>query len=263
MQWQRFLAIVFCWALLGGAPAHASNVTDHWWTPSESGWGMSVTQQGDTAFIVFFVYGADGKPLWLHGTATRYGFDMERNPGFAGPLYRTTGPWFGGSFDPQDVRATPVGEVVFEAHGSDEAAVKYTVDGIVTTRTVQRLTFRVRDWSGLYRGVLRANYRGCAADFIPPYTYDDGLVDIEHVGNSFRMWIDGKKAACMYTGTYTQHGRIGEVAGTYQCADGPSGTFRLSGLETTERTFGARLQTSHPSCSAAAVDVAGMSLGGD
>lgn len=260
MRWTKLLAILSCTLLLGAAPVGASNVTDHWWSPLESGWGVSVTQQGDTAFIVFFVYDANGKPVWLHATGTRGGFDMERNPFFAGPLYRTTGPSSNGPFDASQVQAVQVGTVIFEARGIDRAELEYTVDGVKTNKVVQRLTFRNRDWSGVYRGVVRANYYSCAPDFVPAYIHDDGLLDVEHNGSSFRMWIDGKKSACMYTGTYTQHGRVGEVEGTYSCADGPSGAFKLKGLETTENTFGGRLQISHPSCGGATLDLAGFGL---
>ena len=242
------------------APAVASNVTDHWYMPSESGWGVSVTHQGNVAFIVLFAYGQNGEPAWYAGDATRYGERVGGHPGFAGTLYRIKGPWLGGPFDPEQVKATPVGNVTFESYDHDRAALAFSVDGVTQTKTVQRLTFRYKNWSGLYRGVARANYRDCSPAFTPAFTYDDGLVDIEHEGAEFRMWFEGKKAACMYTGTYTQHGRVGSVSGSYTCADGPSGTFTLKGLESTERTFGGRIETSHPSCSAALLDVAGFTL---
>lgn len=259
MHWQRLLAIL-CLAYLASAPARASNVSDHWFSPSESGWGVSVTQQDEIAFIVFFVYDQDGRPMWLHGTGTRYGYDMERNPGFAGPLYRTTGPWFGGPFDPAAVQAVQVGTVTFEARGVDSAAIEYTVDGVKTTKTVQRLTFRQQDWSGLYFGAVRAGYRNCAPGFSPAFIYDSGFVEIDHQGGAFSLTTQGAKATCHFSGTYTQHGRIGEVQGTYACEGGPGGTFRLKGLETTERTFGARIEASHPNCSATTLDVAGTLL---
>lgn len=260
MRWQKLLAVLSCTLLLGIAPARASNVTDHWWAPLESGWGVSVTQQDDTAFIVFFVHGKNGEPTWYHGTGTRGGFDMERNPFFSGPLYRTTGPWHGGPFDSSQAQAVQVGTVIFEASGINRATIEYTVDSVKTTKVVERLTFRTRDWSGVYRSVVRANYRACAPEFVPAFIYDDGLLDVEHRGSAFTMWLDGKKAACTFTGTYTQHGRVGEVQGNYVCADGPSGTFKLKGLETTENTLGGRLEITHPNCASATLDVAGFGL---
>ena len=127
------------------------------------------------------------------------------------------------------MNGTPVGNLTFETFDHDRATLAYSVDGVTQTKTVQRLTFRYKDWSGLYRGVARANYRDCTSTFVPAFSYDDGLIDVEHEGVSFRMWFEGKKAACMYTGTYSQHGRVGAVSGTYVCADGPSGTFTIKG----------------------------------
>jgi hypothetical protein len=242
------------------ATAAASNVTDHWYLPNESGWGLSVTQQGEVAYVVLFVYGPSGEPTWLASAANRYGYREGGHPGFAGPLYRMTGAPSGGPFDPTKVSATPVGNLTFESFDHDRAALAYSVDGVSHTRTVQRLTFRYKDWSGLYRGVARANYRDCAVTFTPAFTYDDGLIDIEQDGSTFRMWFEGKKAACMYTGTYSQHGRMGKVAGSYVCADGPSGTFTIDGLESIERAIGARIVASHPSCNVTTLDLAGFSL---
>jgi hypothetical protein len=245
---------------LFAASVAASNVTDHWFVPAESGWGASVTQQGDVAYVVLFVYGPGGTPTWLASAAHRYGHRAGGHPGFAGPLYRMSGPFAGGPFDPSKVSATPVGSLTFESFDHDRATLAYSVDGVSHDKTVQRLTFRYKDWSGLYRGVARANYRDCAPTFTPAFTYDDGLIDVEHEGAAFRMWFEGRKAACMYTGTYTQHGRVGKVTGTYVCADGPSGTFAIDSLESIERAIGGRIETSHPSCSAASLDIAGFSL---
>jgi hypothetical protein len=242
------------------ATAAASNVTDHWYMPAESGWGVSVTQQDDVAYVVMFVYGPNGEPTWLASAANRYGHREGGHPGFAGTLHRMTGPSGGGPFDPAKVTGTPVGSLVFESFDHDHATLAYSVDGVGHAKTVQRLTFRYKDWSGLYRGVARANYRDCAVGFTPAFTYDDGLIDVEQEGPSFRMWFEGRKAACMYTGTYSQHGRVGKVAGSYVCADGPSGTFTIDGLESIERAIGARIVASHPSCSVTTLDLAGFSL---
>ena len=54
--------------------------------------------------------------------------------------------------------------------------------------------------------------------------------------------------------------RMGKVAGSYVCADGPSGTFTIDGLESVERAIGARIVASHPSCSVQSLDIAGFSL---
>ncbi len=261
MNWLRHVVLATLLALaLPVAAASRINVSDHWWAEGESGWGLSITQQEDIAFVALYVYGNDRQPTWYTATGVRYGFDMQGNPGFKGALYRTTGPYHAGAFDPAQVQATPVGELIFEATGPSSAILKYDVGGVTVQKTMTRFTFRTRDWTGLYRGVQRANYRDCTGGFTPAFTYDDGLIDVEQSGSAFRMWFDGKKAACMYTGTYEQHGRLGRVTGNYVCADGPSGTFTLSNLETNENAFAAQIEASHPSCGQMSNDVAGLLL---
>ena len=242
------------------AAASPVNVSDHWWAEGESGWGLSITQQEEVAFVALYVYANDRQPTWYTATAVRYGTDVSGNPGFSGALYRTTGPYHGGAFDPSKVQATPVGNLTFEAGAANKAMLSYDVDGVHVTKSMTRFTFRTKDWTGIYRGVQRASYRDCVAGFTPAFTYDDGLIDVEHEGSVFRMWFDGRKAACMYTGTYLQSGRMGRVTGNYTCADGPSGTFTLDSLETNENAFAAKIDASHPSCSRMSNDMAGFVL---
>ena len=44
-------------------PQH-QNMTDMWFNPAESGWGLNLIHQGDTLFATLFVYGPDGQPRW-------------------------------------------------------------------------------------------------------------------------------------------------------------------------------------------------------
>ena len=85
------------------------NYTDMWWNPAESGWGMSI-HQGPTnlLFAVWFVYDASGKPVWYTlepGQWTTAGF----NSTYAGTVYKTSGPYFGATFDPSMVRQSQAG----------------------------------------------------------------------------------------------------------------------------------------------------------
>lgn len=260
MGWHLLRAAMAAASLAWSAWAAASDVTDHWWHPAESGWGMSVSQQDDVAFIAMFVYGADGKPTWLTASATRYGTDTAGNPGFSGPLYRTEGPYFGGTFDPAAVKAAEVGTISFQSTGPGTAILFYAVDGVRVNKVVTRLTFREKNWGGVYRAVNRMNYRDCQGGFTPPVIYDEGLIDVEHTGGDFRMWVEGRKQTCMYTGSYQQVGRLGMVSGTYACADGPSGTFSLRGLETHEKALAGELEMTHPACGRVTQDLAGFRL---
>src|SRR5262249_54507573 len=52
----------------------AYNYQDLWWAAPagvESGWGINLTQQGDTIFATWFTYAQDRSPLWLAATAVK------------------------------------------------------------------------------------------------------------------------------------------------------------------------------------------------
>lgn len=252
-------------ALLGvsmmcaAAAVQAANLTDHWGKPGESGWGANLVQQDDVLFVTIFVYGADGKATWYVATANRYGMDASGNPGFsAGSLYRTAGPWFGGStFDPATVKATPVGSLTVQATGPGSATLYYEVDGVKVTKQISRMTFRTKDWGGLYYGAQRANYISCQPGYTPTFFYDSGMVEVEHEGSSFTMQFRGAKTTCDYKGTYQQQGRIGSVTGSYQCNDGAKGDFTMSDMESNNLSLSGKIRATHPSCQ---VMVQGLSL---
>src|SRR5256885_10644265 len=95
MLFRRFLAAVIATlAMPACATPQPIDATDLWIVPTELGWGISLFHQGDTLFGSLFVYGADGQPRWY--TASR----LVGGPNtYAGPVYRSTGPWFGERWD--------------------------------------------------------------------------------------------------------------------------------------------------------------------
>ena len=102
------------------------NVQGLWWQPSESGWGVNLTQQGDLLFGTWFTYDAQGRGMWLV---------MSRGERFApnaysGILYRATGPAFdAASFDAASVTRTPVGLASFLFSDADHGVFVVTLGG--------------------------------------------------------------------------------------------------------------------------------------
>ena len=65
-----------------------------WWTPSESGWGLSISQGAtNQVFAVWFVYGQSGEPTWY---TLQPGSWTSSNvySTYTGPIYKTDGPLF-------------------------------------------------------------------------------------------------------------------------------------------------------------------------
>ena len=61
----KSIALLLAAACIFGSPAHAATTTDIsdlWWIPSESGWGVQFVQEELTIFATMFVYGPNGQP---------------------------------------------------------------------------------------------------------------------------------------------------------------------------------------------------------
>jgi hypothetical protein len=123
----------------GGAAAF--NVQGLWWRSpagSESGWGVSLTQQGGIVFATWFTYDAHGNGMWLvmsRGVAT--GGNM-----YTGTLYRTSGPALAADpWDPTRVSATAVGSATFAFSDADNGTFTYTVEGVTQSKPITRQIF--------------------------------------------------------------------------------------------------------------------------
>jgi hypothetical protein len=115
----------------------AYNYQDLWWAApagSESGWGVNLTQQGQTIFATWFTYDLDQTPLWLSVTAPQTAAGT-----FSGTLYRTTGPPFNTTpFLPAAVTATAVGTATFTFSDGNTGTFSYTVNGVSQTKAITR-----------------------------------------------------------------------------------------------------------------------------
>ena len=114
----------------------ATNYQDLWWNPSESGWGMNVTQQGSVAFATLFDYDAAGHATWWvmsNGAQTSPGV-------FTGALYSVTGPVF--NANPWTaIAATAVGTMTLQFTSGTTGSLTYSVNGTTVQKSIQRQTF--------------------------------------------------------------------------------------------------------------------------
>ena len=224
----------------------STDYTDMWWVPDESGWGANVTQQGDTLFVTLFVYDAQMNPTWFVAPATTF----QGATKFAGPLYSTTGPWFGGGpLDPSKVVTTRVGSLTFEGVSASSATLVYAVGGIVITRAVTRQTWRTDNLAGLYLGARQGVWTGCGAEL-------NGRVDsaaqigISQIGDDVVIRDAGTRYTCNYGGKVQPAGRYSQIIGQGVCDDHVNHFLRATEVQVSQVGFSMRyiLQTAGSEC---------------
>jgi hypothetical protein len=203
--------------------------TGLWYDPAESGWGLTVSQQGDIAFAVLFVYDQADHPAWYVASDLEPLFPPG-GPMMRGTLYRTMGPWFGGTFNPHAVSVTPVGTLSLQFLGPapQSMQVSYDIDGVAVAKSVQPQTFG--DGSapllGSYEGGLRITAKSspaCADVSLGPIDASRAfnfqvLQDASGgPGHIHFIWGTGVDTLCLAVGQYAQQGQHGSFSGVLGC----------------------------------------------
>ena len=235
-------------------PAHGTNFgtdsSDLWWNSSESGWGVNVMQQNSTLFMTFFVYGTNNAPTWYVAPAVLYSGGSGNTLAYSGALYQTSGPYFGGSFNPNNVSNRVVGSVSFNLTSTTTANLTYTVDGVTVSKSLTRQTWAGENFTGSYVGGSTGTLSGCsvngAAEDVDVFTINQTGTN----GTSFSLVAANvqNSVSCTYTGTYSQAGHLGAVSGNFQCNPGSSGSFSIQELEGTLAGFTGRIVTANGGC---------------
>jgi hypothetical protein len=188
-----------------GGPAPA-DYQDLWWAgQQENGWGMNITQHGAVIFAAFFIYDANGQPLWVVMPGGSWNSDFTT---FSGPVYIPTGSWFG-AYDVSRFSggATPVaGTASINFTSASTATFSYTIHGISGTKSITRQLFGPQDptpvgtYGDLWWGGDSQNGWGVAISqqyrnlFSVWYTYDTN-------GNT--VWFDVPSGTWTSENTYT------------------------------------------------------------
>jgi hypothetical protein len=123
----------------GNGSAVTDGFGDLWWNASESGWGLSLHQHGDTLFAIWYSYAPDGSATWF----VMPGGTWTAADTYNGTLYRTTAPgaFFGRAFDAAGVVRRDVGHVTLRFLNSGTALMTYSVDGVFGMKQITRQPF--------------------------------------------------------------------------------------------------------------------------
>jgi hypothetical protein len=240
------IAAVALGALATTGPAMATSthtdLTDIWWNPNESGWGLQMVNTGTFVFATIYVYGADGKPTWFTGELS-----LVNTPGitYSGPLYATNGPYFGGAWNSGAFAYRQAGTMTFVATDSISGTLNYSVDGVAVTKSVQRQPLTLDSYNGHFYTLLRMTQSGCTNSALNGTTFQVLATTITQVGSAMSLTqVDNSGVSCTSTGTFSQFGRTGfyntDTSG-YRCSNNDAGTIALGDMHVDPARFTARI----------------------
>jgi hypothetical protein len=231
----------------------STDVTDLWWNPDESGWGVNVIQQGGIVFATFFVYDTNGKAHWYVASEMAATQGSGSSLTFSGPLYETQGPYFGVAFNSAAVGRTQVGTATLQFALPNSGILSYTVTGMPVTKQIRRQTWALNDLTGQYSGWRATRVvasGGCTATAGPAILTSLTAIELAQSATAFSMRgvLGDGGGTCTFNGDYSQEGHMGASSGTYSCTSGLQGTYRLSEIEGTLYGFFGRLSATERGC---------------
>ena len=236
-MFKRILLIVL---LLLSVHAQATEFTDVYYDPAESGWGVFLVQSDTTQFLAFFIYGADGKPTW-------YVAILAKDPStgaYTGSLYATTGTYFANPWHGNNV--TAAGTVAFQPTDAYHATLTYTVSGVGTiVKNVQRQTLTAYQMGGAYSGSAAGTINSCVnPNQNEPQYRSRYVLTVTQTGDQSATLVltfvdqTHNGLVCTMTGPLTHIGRLYQFSGQSSCtfAGQPVGapqTVTIDGLHPT------------------------------
>lgn len=207
--------------------ASGYDLSDMWWNPQESGWGVEFVQQRDVIFAGLYVQGADGRPVWYTAAMNFQGLGPQHvDMTYSGDLYETTGSWFGSASFGAAINRK-VGTMSVTSPDMTTGTLAYSIDGVAVSKAIRRFTFRYEEYAAAYSGAHSVTLSKCTnpaedGTRTVPTTYTFALV-----GTQMTVQATDSAKSCTYSGTYTQDGRLGRLQSTYTCSNGEVGAMAL------------------------------------
>ena len=198
--------------------AFATDFTDIWFSPQESGWGVNVVQSDNFLFLTFFIYGDDKQPTWYTASLT---WDGAR---YAGNVYHTSGTYWPNPWNVADhPAAQQVGTAKFEpdAGNAYQATLTYSVDSVGSvTKRIERQSLTQISLGGSYLGGQAGSYSSCSSSATNgPYADTFSLaVSQAASGSATLTFTYASGATCTLAGALQQNGQLYQMTGAaYAC----------------------------------------------
>jgi len=228
---KRFLAALLFSVLAGlSSSSRATDYSDMWYVPAESGWGVNFTQNEGVIFMTFFLYGTDGNPTWYVAITS-----PDASGNFSGTLYSTTGTYFGAPWVGNT--ATAVGTATFAPSNAYQGTLSYALaSGPTVSKTIVRQSLVAISLAGNFTGGQAGAYTACSSSSNNTAYKDDFDLSVSQANGVLTLTFAYVFLAdtCTLSGALVQNGQILSVpSATYQCDGGLNTTASLSELKKT------------------------------
>jgi len=225
-----FVALLFAGFTLPALAA--TDYSDMWYIPAESGWGVNLTQNENVIFMTFFIYGPDNQPKWYVAITAR-----DANGNFTGSLFSTVGTYFGLPWNPADhLPATLVGTATFAPVNPYQGTLTYTLlAGPSVNKSIVRETLVAINLAGNYTGGQAGAYSGSSCGISGPYK-DNFDLQVSQSSSNLILTFNyvGLAESCTLSGALVQNGQLYSVpSASYQCDDGLNTSASLSEIKKT------------------------------
>lgn len=152
----------------------ASNLSDIWWNPDSSGWGVHISHVDSDLYFTWYTYDTDREPIFYQGVTRR-----QADGSFSGELYRSNNgtPFLEIDGAPANDGAEVVGSARLVFADGIRASFEYTVNGVSQSKQIERLQFgsvaSVCSVEAYDAGTGGGGGGGSGDDCYPPYSVGD------------------------------------------------------------------------------------------
>jgi YVTN family beta-propeller protein len=219
-------------------------LTGLWSNPSEPGWGVHLTQRGDTVFGALFSYDAQGRARWYVVPACKPNMPLAcpacvTDAVCTGKVHEMSGPAFFHGFNPAAVSAREAGIAELRFFDADRGHMTMAIDGehrsveirrqLFSTGTVAGTNYSDLWWNPSEPGWgLGVTHRG-EVMFLTWFVYDDFGKPAWYVASDCRATPAGK--GCQGT-LYRTSGPPGPLRPSFA-----TDAVRVSSVGTVQLTF--------------------------
>lgn len=124
-----------------GSRAGATNYSDIWWNPAESGWGINIFHQDNILFSNWYTYNSTGRDQWYVVPRA----ERQTDGSYKGDIFEVPDgtPYNQINGAPAFAAGVPksVGQMVYRFTNGERASITYTIGTITQTKSIERQQF--------------------------------------------------------------------------------------------------------------------------